>query len=302
MSSDSTNSTNLDSGVGTSMDTRIGTYRLVRELGQGGMGTVYLAVRDDDAFHKRVALKVLKRGMDTDSIVRRFRTERQILAGLDHPNIARLLDGGTTADGLPYLVMEFVDGVPLVEYAETRAARHDARLDLFLQLCAAVQYAHQNLVIHRDIKPANVLVTQDGVPKLLDFGIAKLLNPEIAGPDAGAGHGAGAAADDAGVRQPRTGARRTVTTATDVYSLGVLLYELLTGRRPYRITSRAVADIVRVVCETEPLRPSVAVTRPPRDHADAPAHDDAAGVPTPRASATRSGCGAASRAISTTSC
>ncbi len=160
---------------------RVGAYRLVRELGQGGMGTVYLAVRDDDAFHKRVALKILKRGMDTEAIVRRFRTERQILAGLDHPNIARLLDGGTTADGLPYLVMEYVDGVPLAAYADAHALDTTARLRLFQVLCRAVQYAHQNLVIHRDIKPANVLVTSDGVPKLLDFGIAKLLNADLTG-------------------------------------------------------------------------------------------------------------------------
>jgi non-specific serine/threonine protein kinase/serine/threonine-protein kinase len=242
-------------------DRRVGPYRLVRELGHGGMGTVYLAVRDDDAFHKRVALKILKRGMDTDAIVRRFRTERQILAGLDHPNIARLLDGGSTADGLPYLVMEYVDGAPLVEYAEARQLDTAARLDIFLAVCAAVQYAHQNLVIHRDLKPANVLVTGDGVPKLLDFGIAKLLNPEMAG------HTLAPTAPGLHLMTPEYASPEqvrgdAVTTTSDVYSLGVLLYELLTGRRPYRLTSRALPEIARVVCEEEPLRPSVAVTRP----------------------------------------
>ena len=253
-------------------DARVGAYRLVRELGQGGMGAVHLAMRDDDAFHKRVALKILKRGMDTDSIVRRFRTERQILAGLDHPHIARLLDGGSTADGLPYLVMEYVDGVPLGEYADVRQLDTTRRLQLFLLLCGAVQYAHQSLVIHRDIKPANVLVTQDGVPKLLDFGIAKLLNAELTGQSLTAVTAPGLQLMTPEYASPEQVRGDAVTTATDVYSLGILLYELLTGRRPYRLTSRAVPEIVRVVCESEPLRPSVAVTRPiePGD-TDAPA-------------------------------
>ncbi len=251
---------------------RIGPYRLVRELGQGGMGAVFLAVRDDDVFHKRVAVKLLKRGMDTDAIVRRFRTERQILAGLDHPNIARLLDGGTTDDGRPYLVMEYVEGAPLLAYADAHRLGVSARLELFLQVCAAVQHAHQNLVIHRDLKPANVLVTGDGVPKLLDFGIAKLLNPEMAG------HTLAPTAPGLQLMTPEYASPEqvrgdTVTTATDVYSMGVLLYEFLTGRQPYRLTSRAISEIVRVVCEEEPPRPSDAVTRalpPAEDAADRP--------------------------------
>ena len=157
--------------------TRIGPYRIDRELGRGGMGTVYLAVRGDDQFQKRVALKVLKRGMDTDAIVQRFRNERQILASLEHPYISGLLDGGTTPDGRPYFAMEYVDGKPIDEYCESHQLDIAARLDLFRKICAAVQHAHQNLVIHRDIKPANMLVTADGTPKLLDFGIAKLLSP-----------------------------------------------------------------------------------------------------------------------------
>ena len=185
---------------------RIGPYRLVRRIGRGGMGTVYLAIRDDEAFQRRVAVKVLKRGMDTDAIVRRFRNERQILAGLSHPNIAALLDGGTTPDGLPYFAMEYIEGQPIVEFCDPARVDTTARLRLFREVCSAVQYAHQNLVVHRDIKPQNILVTSDGTPKLLDFGIAKLLNPELGG-ETIALTMAGAAADDARVREPRAGAR-----------------------------------------------------------------------------------------------
>ncbi len=214
--------------------------------------------------------------------MRRFRTERQILAGLDHPNIARLLDGGATADGLPYLVMEFVDGMPLAEHADTRQLDTTARLQLFLLLCTAVQYAHQNLVIHRDIKPANVLVTHDGVPKLLDFGIAKLLNAELSGETLAAATAPGLQMMTPEYASPEQVRGEQVTTATDVYSLGILLYELLTGRQPYRVTSRAVPEIVRVVCESEPLRPSLVVSRPAESRADAPTIEGAAATHSPR--------------------
>ncbi len=240
-------------------DGRLGPYRLIREIGHGGMGSVYLGVRDDDAFQKRVAIKVLKRGMDTESIVRRFRHERQILAGLKHPFIAGLLDGGTTPDGRPYFAMEYVEGQPIADYCEMRRLDTAARLELFRNVCAAVQYAHQNLIIHRDIKPANVLVTGDGTPKLLDFGIAKLLNPELAGYTL-APTAPGLQLMTPEYASPEQVRGEAVTTATDVYSLGVLLYELLTGRLPYRLTSRAPADIVRIVCESEPMRPSTAIT------------------------------------------
>lgn len=223
------------------------------------MGTVYLAVRDDDVFQKRVALKILKRGMDTDSIVRRFRHERQILAGLDHPNIAGLLDGGTTSDGRPYFAMEYVEGESIVDYSDQRQLDTTARLDLFRQVCSAVQYAHQNLIIHRDIKPANVVVTADGTPKLLDFGIAKLLNPELTGQTL-APTVAGLQLMTPEYASPEQVRGDSVTTSTDVYSLGVLLYELLTGRRPYRLTSRSPADIAKVICEAVPARPSTAIT------------------------------------------
>src|SRR5687768_18070532 len=157
---------------------QIGAYRIVRELGRGGMGTVYLGERADAQFEMRVAIKLIKRGMDTDAVLQRFRHERQILAGLEHPNIARLLDGGTTEDGVPYFVMEYVDGQPIDEYCRAPRLPIGDRLDLFRQVCAAVAYAHQNLVIHRDIKPSNILVTSERVPKLLDFGIAKLLDAD----------------------------------------------------------------------------------------------------------------------------
>ena len=237
------------------------------------MGIVYLAVRNDDAFQKRVAIKVLNRGMDTDSIVRRFRNERQILATLEHPFIASLFDGGTTSDGLPYFAMEFVEGERIVEYCDAKALDTTARLELFRKVCSAVQYAHQNLIIHRDIKPANVLVTWDGTPKLLDFGIAKLLNPELAG-ETLAPTALGPQMMTPEYASPEQVRGEIVTTATDVYSLGVLLYELLTGRRPYRLSSRTPAEIARVVCDSVPVPPSTAVTQiVDAEGARLPAHD-----------------------------
>jgi non-specific serine/threonine protein kinase/serine/threonine-protein kinase len=198
--------------------------------------------------------------MDTDAIVRRFRNERQILASFEHPNIAGLLDGGTTADGLPYFAMEFVEGQPIDDYADAHQLDTSSRLHLFRKVCAAVQHAHQNLVIHRDIKPANVLVTADGTPKLLDFGIAKLLNPELGGATL-APTLAGFQLMTPEYASPEQVRGDPVTTATDIYSLGVLLYELLTGRRPYRLTSRTPDEIARVVCNSVPVRPSTAVTQ-----------------------------------------
>src|SRR5262249_18046526 len=166
------------SGIPEMAGRRIGPYRLAKLLGHGGMGSVYLAVRDDDHYHKNVAIKLLKRGMDTDFLLGRFRLERQILANLEHPFIARLLEGGATDDGLPYFVMEYVDGLPITKYCDEHSLELAERLRLFRLVCEAVQYAHQNLVVHRDLKPGNIFITREGIPKLLDFGIAKVLKPE----------------------------------------------------------------------------------------------------------------------------
>ncbi|HYG81024.1 MAG TPA: protein kinase [Pyrinomonadaceae bacterium] len=239
----------------------IGAYKVVRQIGRGGMGAVYMAERADNAFQKRVAIKLIKRGMDTDFILRRFRNERQILASLDHPYIARLLDGGTTEDGLPYFVMEYIEGLPIYRFCDERNMGITERLRLFRQVCDAVHYAHRHLVIHRDIKPGNILVTAEGVPKLLDFGIAKLLNPELADitldPTATAMR-----LMTPEYASPEQVQGQAVTPTTDVYSLGVLLYELLTGHRPYRFLNRAPHEIARVICEEKPMHPSVVITRP----------------------------------------
>jgi eukaryotic-like serine/threonine-protein kinase len=235
----------------------IGSYRILREIGRGGMGAVYQAARADDAFEKIVAIKVIRRGLDTEELIDRFRAERQILAMLDHPNITRLLDAGSTDDGLPYFVMEYIEGEPIDVYCESRGLSIDQRLKLFQNVCAAVSYAHRNLVIHRDIKPGNVLVTKDGVPRLLDFGIAKLLDPGLNSEvTLTALHPL--TPEYASPEQVRGG---PVTTATDVYSLGVLLYKLLTGLRPYSGPLSSPAEIVRSICEEEPSRPSASVSR-----------------------------------------
>ena len=235
---------------------RIGNYQVIKEIGRGGMGAVFLARRADEQYQKQVAIKLIKRGMDTDSVLRHFRNERQILAAFDHPNIARLYDGGTTDTGLPYFVMEYVEGLPIDEYCEKHNLSTAERLTLFRQVCGAVSYAHRHLVIHRDIKRSNVLITADGVPKLLDFGIAKILQQ---------GDGAESMATMTGMRlmtpeyaSPEQLRGEPVTTATDVYSLGVVLYELLTGQLPYRVANRLPNEIARAVTDTEPQKPSTA--------------------------------------------
>jgi serine/threonine-protein kinase len=238
---------------------RIGAYQLTRLIGHGGMGAVYEAVRADDQFQQKVAIKLIKRGMDSDFVRERFLRERQILASLDHPFIARLLDGGTTAAGLPYFVMEFVTGQPLTMYRHTHALTIPQRLELFRQVCAAVQHAHQKLVIHRDLKPSNILVTAEGTPKLLDFGIAKLLAP---------GPGEALTRTESAVRlmtpdyaSPEQVRGLPIATTSDVYALGVLLYELLTGRRPYEFKTLSPAEIERAICDTATEEPSKAVAR-----------------------------------------
>ncbi|MHB1327756.1 MAG: serine/threonine-protein kinase [Gemmatimonadales bacterium] len=233
---------------------RVGAYQIIRPIGRGGMGAVYEAHRADADFQKRVALKMVVRGRDSEAILRRFRYERQILARLEHRNIAALLDGGVTDDGQPYFVMEYVEGERIDRYcAALQLCVHD-RLRLFRQVCAAVQYAHQNLVVHRDIKPSNILVSADGTVKLLDFGIAKVLDPE--GSDAEAMTQTGVAPMTTAYASPEQLAGDPVTTSSDVYSLGVLLYELLTGRPPFNLANLPVLEARRRLAESMPDLPS----------------------------------------------
>jgi eukaryotic-like serine/threonine-protein kinase len=237
----------------------IGPYQIVNQIGAGGMGEVYRAFRINE-YEKEVAIKVVRAGQESGFSLSRFKNERQILARLDHPNIAHLLDGGTTDDGLPYFVMEFIEGKPIDEYCDSHKLPTEERLRLFLQVCSAVQYAHQRLIIHRDIKPSNILVTSAGTPKLLDFGIAKILDTEAT----------------AGQFEPTLTIFRAftpeyaspeqvkgdpITTASDVYSLGVVLYELLAGRHPYRKPNSRPQEIFNAVCEIEPEKPSTAVKK-----------------------------------------
>lgn len=240
---------------------KIGAYQIIKKIGTGGMGAVYLASRADGEFKKKVAVKLIKNGADTDFNLARFRRERQILASLEHPNIARLIDGGRTEQDLPYLVMEYVEGKNLFDYFRTRDADLNERLRLFRQICAAVSYAHSKGLVHRDIKPGNILVTEDGTVKLLDFGIAKILDadfleepiiktetffqqltPEYASPEQVRGE--------------------QVTPASDVYSLGVVLYELISGERPYKFNSRAPHEIARIICEEKVQNPRLKIVSP----------------------------------------
>ncbi len=237
---------------------RIGPYQLLREIAQGGMGVVWLAERADDQYRQQVAIKLIKAGASNADIAHRLRHERQILADLNHPNIARLLDGGTTESGQPYLVMEYIEGVPIDAYCQQQQLTLRARLQLFRQVCAAVQYAHQHLIIHRDLKPANILVTADGAPKLLDFGIAKLLQPNLADSHHTQ---SGLHPMTPAYASPEQMRGESLTTASDVYSLGVVLYELLTGRSPYQLTTNTFGELSRAICEQDPIKPSIAVTQ-----------------------------------------
>ncbi|MBK7142989.1 MAG: serine/threonine protein kinase [bacterium] len=244
--------------------TQIGSYRLIAALGEGGMGAVYLADRVDGQFEQRVAIKVVQPSLRTKVILRRFQQERQILAHLNHPNIARLLDGGLTPDGRPYFVMEYVDGVPIDQYCQTRGLSLAEKLRLILQACEAVEFAHSNLVIHRDLKPANILVDQDGRVKVIDFGIAKVL-AESADVDMSVDlTQTGFRAMTPRYASPEQVRNQPITTASDVYSLGVVLYELLTGRYPYKTSMDSGPELEQAVVTQEPERPSSVVLRPAR--------------------------------------
>lgn len=236
----------------------VGPYRLIEEIGTGGMGVVYRAERVDGHFEQQVALKVLPRYFETDDRVARFRTERQILASLNHPNIARLLDGGVTSAGHPYLVMEYVEGMPITQYCTERAVPLRERLRLLQTVSGAVHHAHSNLVVHRDLKPSNILVTDTGTVKLLDFGIAKLLNPETADSPPPTTR-AGQVLMTPEYAAPEQVQEDDVTTATDVYQLGVLAYEMLVGTRPFHVERSGLPEIKQAVLETPPTRPSTAV-------------------------------------------
>jgi len=265
------------SGVRNAMaGRRFGDYRILEQIGEGGMGEVYRAMRDDDQYRKEVAIKLVRAGQDSGFVVSRFRNERQILASLDHPNIARLLDGGTTEEGMPFFVMELINGETIDKYCDRHGLPVAERLELFMRVCSAVQYAHQRLIIHRDIKPRNILVTSDGVPKLLDFGIAKILDRE---------------ADNRQLEPTLTLFRvltpayaspeqvkgEPITTASDVYSLGVVLYELLTGRHPYRRPDSPPEEIARAG-DAEPERPSTAVRRRQSEESGQTSHSPADGT------------------------
>jgi eukaryotic-like serine/threonine-protein kinase len=239
---------------------RIGPYRIVKHIGSGGMSYVFLAEREDGQFSQRVALKIIKRGMESDLIIRRFRSERQILSRLDHPNIARLHDGGITEDCTPFFTMDYVDGMPIHQYCDENTLTIDERLELFATVCSAVQFAHVNLVVHRDLKPGNILVNRDGVVKLLDFGIAKLLGE---GEDETLRTRTGLYVMTPEYASPEQVLQQPVSTASDVYNLGIVLYELLTGHRPYSLTSSSPSEMERIVCTVQPDRPSARITAPP---------------------------------------
>ncbi len=238
--------------------TWFGPYKVVRRLDAGGMGSVYLTVRADDAFRRQAALKIIRADCVTPDLIRRFHQERQLLAQIDHPNIARIVDGGTTADGLPYFVMDYIDGQHIHAYCTQRRLPVEARLAIFAKVCRAVEYLHRNQIIHRDLKPSNILVTADGVPKLVDFGIAKSLA------DAAADATRTAPLMTPGYASPEQLQGRPVGPASDVYSLGVVLYELLTGRRPYGSTGQQnVQQLISALETTVPAAPSEAAATNP---------------------------------------
>ncbi len=265
-----------DSSTQNWIGRRLGAYEITSEIAQGGMGAVFKAVRADAAFDKEVAIKLIREGVGNQQsadIAARFRAERQILASLEHPNIARLIDGGSSDDGHPYLVMEYVDGQPINAYARTHHLSIAQKLALFQSVCSAVQFAHQRLVVHRDLKPSNILVTESGEVKLLDFGIAKLLEPT---PSELASAAPTVVAMTPAYASPEQVKGETITTASDVYALGVILYELLTGQSPYKAKATQPLELAKEICEQEPSRPSTVVTHTTQPTGDLPPLDETA--------------------------
>lgn len=249
-------------------DKKIGPYRIIRELGRGGMGLVYLAERDDDQFDQKVALKLIPSGITSENQNLRFLAERQILSNLNHRNIAKLLDGGITGNNLPWFAMEFISGKPIDIYCDDNQLSISERLNLFIDVCSAIQYAHQKLVIHRDLKPSNILVTEDGLIKLLDFGIAKTLNPDELLDHRVPVTKTGLLPLTPAYASPEQIRNENITTASDIYQLGVILYELLTGFRPYDVTGQSPSEVEQIVCHSEPTRPSTAITKAPTGHTE----------------------------------
>ena len=237
-------------GIGST----IGPFQLVANIGAGGMGTIYLAERADGGFAQRVAVKIIATPVSHAGAARRFRAERQILASLRHPHIVSLMDGGVTPDGHAYLVMEYVDGVPIATYCAEHALSLTDRLQLFRNVCAAVHYAHRHSVVHRDLKPANILVTSDGAPKVLDFGVAKMLDESL--PGGGTATSIGTVPLTPNYASPEQLRGVTLTTSSDVYALGVLLYELTAGVRPYETDGKSLDEMLRIVIDAEHRRPS----------------------------------------------
>ncbi len=246
---------------GSMVGKKIGQYHIISQIGYGGMGEVYLAERDDKQFNQKVALKIIKKGMDSSETVRRFQTERQILAKLVHPNIANLYDGGITDDGLPYFTMEYVEGEPINEFCDNKQLSISRRIELFLQVLDAVQYAHKNFIVHRDLKPANIIVTNDGQLKLLDFGIAKLLSENVIDENQVDMTQTGLRIMTPGYASPEQVKGEPITTSSDVYSLGVLLYELLSGQSPYNIAGKTAGELEQIICHTNPKKPSTAIIK-----------------------------------------
>lgn len=249
------------SAITNRIGSRVGPYLLERELGQGGMGVVYRATRVDGTFQRRVAIKILRRDRNGDLFLERFQRERQILAQLNHPHIAAILDGGATSEDEPYFVMEYVDGVPITTYCQSHALSVDQKLDLFLQICDAVQYAHRSLTVHRDLKPGNILVTEAGAVKLLDFGIAKLIDAESPPPVEAANTAAILTPEYTSPEQIR---REPITTSADVFALGILLYEITTGEHPFRRKGSLPHEVMRAICEDDPPAPSTVSPRASR--------------------------------------